>query len=104
MTTVFVSHPQSKLAHYFGDRAIAALMAFADVRFNPGDTDLSSAELAALAGDCEVIISYRQTVGDEVLFAALPRLLAFVRCAIDIRNIDVPAASRHGVLVTQASP
>ena len=26
-----------------------------------------------------------------------------MRCAIDIRNIDVPAASRHGVLVTQAS-
>jgi D-3-phosphoglycerate dehydrogenase len=37
------------------------------------------------------------------LFAALPRLQAFMRCAIDIRNIDVPAASRHGVLVTQAS-
>ena len=103
MTTVFVSHPQSKLAHYFGDRAIAALMAVADVRFNPGDTDLSSNELAALAGDCDAIISSRQTVGDEALFAALPRLLAFVRCAIDIRNIDVPAASRHGVLVTQAS-
>jgi D-3-phosphoglycerate dehydrogenase / 2-oxoglutarate reductase len=103
MTTVFVSHPQSKLAHYFGDRAIAALKAVAEVRFNPGDTDLSSSELAALAGDCEVILSYRQTVGDEALFAALPCLLAFVRCAIDIRNIDVPAASRHGVLVTQAS-
>jgi len=103
MTTVFVSHPQSKLGHYFGDRATAALRAIADVRFNPGDTDLSSSELAALATDCEVIISYRQTVGDEALFAALPRLLAFVRCAIDIRNIDVPAASRHGVLVTQAS-
>ncbi|MEO6016118.1 MAG: NAD(P)-dependent oxidoreductase [Polaromonas sp.] len=103
MTTVFVSHPQSKLAHYFGDRAITALQAVADVRFNPGDTDLSSAELAGLAGDCEVIISYRQTLGDEALFAALPGLLAFVRCAIDIRNIDVAAASRHGVLVTQAS-
>jgi len=103
MATVFVSHPQSKLAHYFGDRAIAALQAVADVRFNPGDTDLASGELAALAADCEVIISYRQTVGDDALFAGLPRLLAFVRCAIDIRNIDVPAASRHGVLVTQAS-
>jgi D-3-phosphoglycerate dehydrogenase len=103
MTTVFVSHPQDKLAHYFGDRAIAALQAIADVRFNPGDTDLSSPELAALARGCEVIISYRQTLGDEALFAALPQLQAFVRCAIDIRNIDVPAASRHGVLVTQAS-
>ena len=103
MTTVFVSHPQSKLAHYFGARATAALQAIADVRFNPGDTDLSSQELATLAQDCDVIIAYRQTLGDEALFAALPRLKAFVRCAIDIRNIDVPAASRHGVLVTQAS-
>jgi len=103
MTTVFVSHPQSKLGHYFGDRATAALRAIAQVRFNPGDTDLSSRELAALAHDCDAIISYRQTVGDETLFAALPRLKAFVRCAIDIRNIDVPSASRHGVLVTQAS-
>lgn len=103
MTTVFVSHPYSKLGHYFGDRATAALRAIAQVRFNPGDTDLSSRELAALAQDCDAIISYRQTVGDEALFAALPRLKAFVRCAIDIRNIDVPSASRHGVLVTQAS-
>ncbi len=103
MTTVFVSHPQSKLAHYFGARATAALEAIADVRFNPGDTDLSSPELAALAHDSELIISYRQTLGDEALFAALPQLKAFVRCAIDIRNIDLPAASRHGVLVTQAS-
>ncbi|MBW8722043.1 MAG: hydroxyacid dehydrogenase [Polaromonas sp.] len=70
MTTVFVSHPQSKLAHYFGDRAIAALKTVADVRLNPGDTDLSSSELAALAGDCEVIISYRQTVGDEAQASA----------------------------------
>ncbi len=42
-------------------------------------------------------------MGDEALFAALPDLKAFVRCAIDIRNIDVASASRHGVLVTQAS-
>lgn len=103
MTTVFVSHSQSQLAHYFGARATAALQAITDVRFNPGETDLSSQELAALAQGCDVIISYRQTLGDEALFAALPRLKAFVRCAIDIRNIDVPAASRHGVLVTQAS-
>ncbi|APW35858.1 hydroxyacid dehydrogenase [Rhodoferax koreense] len=103
MTKVFVSHPRDKLAHYFGDKAATALQAIAEVRFNPGNADLPAAELSALAHDCEVIIAYRQTPGTEALFAALPRLQAFVRCAIDIRNIDVPAASRHGVLVTQAS-
>jgi D-3-phosphoglycerate dehydrogenase len=103
MTSVFISHPPSKLAYYYGDRAIAALQAIADVRFNPRETDLSSAELAELARGCDVIISYRQTMGDAALFAAMPELKAFMRCAIDIRNIDVAAASRHGVLVTQAS-
>ena len=103
MIDVFVSHPQSKLATYYGSRATTALQAIARVRFNPGDTDLDAAELAGLARDADVIVSYRQTVGDEALFAALPALKAFVRCAIDIRNIDVAAASRHGVLVTQAS-
>jgi D-3-phosphoglycerate dehydrogenase len=37
------------------------------------------------------------------LFEGLPRLKAFLRCAIDIRNVDVAAASKAGVLVTQAS-
>ena len=103
MTKIFLSHPPDKLAHYYGKRATAALLAMAEVRFNPEDKELSSQELADLAQGCSVIISYRQTAADEALFEALPELLAFVRCAIDIRNVDVVAASRHGVLVTHAS-
>jgi D-3-phosphoglycerate dehydrogenase len=38
------------------------------------------------------------------VFAQLPDLVAFVRCAVDIRNVDVGAASASGVLVTRASP
>ena len=38
------------------------------------------------------------------MFERLPDLVAFVRCAVDIRNVDVGAASAHGVLVTRASP
>lgn len=103
MCTVFVSHPAGQRAHYFGDRAIAALRVVADVRVNASDAVLSSQELATLAHDCEIIIACRQTVGDEALFFAAPQLWAFVRCAVDIRNVDVLAASRHGVMVTQAS-
>jgi D-3-phosphoglycerate dehydrogenase len=103
MTTVFLSHPPSQRATYYGDRAIGALQRIATVRFNPDEADPDPARLAALAGDCEVIVSYRRTAGDAALFEALPNLKAFVRCAIDIRNIDLDAAGRHGVLVTQAS-
>src|SRR5262249_22739686 len=56
------------------------------------------------ARDCEIIVSYRQAPGYGEIFAALPKLVAFTRCAVDIRNVDVAAASASGVLVTQASP
>jgi D-3-phosphoglycerate dehydrogenase len=89
---------------YFGERALQALRAIADVRLNPTPHDLPEAELAAAARDCDVLIAYRQTPAPASLFAALPRLAAFVRCAMDIRTVDVAAASTHGVLVTRASP
>jgi len=104
MTTVFVTHPQDKLAQYFGARATRALEAIAEVRFNPEARELSTAELLAAAQGCEALIAYRQTPGPEALFRALPQLAAFVRCAVDIRTVDIAAASAHGVLVTQASP
>jgi D-3-phosphoglycerate dehydrogenase len=104
MTTVFVTHPQDKLAQYFGPRATQALETIADVRFNPESRELSTDELIAAAAGCDALIAYRQTPGPERLFHALPQLAAFVRCAVDIRTVDVDAASAHGVLVTQASP
>ena len=44
------------------------------------------------------------TEGPGEIFPQLPKLRAFVRCAVDIRNIDVEAASAAGVLVTRAGP
>ncbi|SAK81918.1 D-3-phosphoglycerate dehydrogenase [Caballeronia pedi] len=103
MNKVFVSHPRHMLDHYFGARAADALRAVADVAFNPERRELTTDELAAAASDADVIIGYRQTPAPRALFDALPKLAAFVRCAVDIRTIDVDAASEHGVLVTQAS-
>jgi D-3-phosphoglycerate dehydrogenase len=104
MSTVFVSHPRDKLEAYFGAKATAALQAIAEVRFNPEPRELSLAELVAAAQGCDALIAYRQTAGPETLFRDLPALFAFIRCAVDIRTVDVAAASDHGVLVTQASP
>ncbi|MDM0068076.1 NAD(P)-dependent oxidoreductase [Variovorax sp. J31P207] len=104
MTRVFVSHPSDKLAPYFGPRATEALQAIAEVRFNPEPRELSIEALIEAAQGCDALIAYRQTPGPERLFRALPQLAAFLRCAVDIRTVDVEAASAHGVLVTQASP
>lgn len=104
MTTVFVSHPTDKIEQYFGPNATRSLQAIAEVRFNPEARDLSMPELIAAAQGCDALIAYRQTPGPKALFRALPELNAFIRCAVDIRTVDVEAASEHGVLVTQASP
>lgn len=103
MQKVFLTHPPAALEKYYGDKAIANLKKIAEVKFNPLGRELTMPELAEAAHDCAIIISYRQTPGAAALFGLVPRLIAFSRCAIDIRNVDVAAASAHGILVTQAS-
>lgn len=104
MTRVFVTHPTGMLDHYFGAKALRALQAIADVTCNPLDRELGTDELVAAAQGCDAMIAYRQTPAPRALFAGLPALAAFLRCAVDIRTVDVDAASAFGVLVTQASP
>jgi len=103
MARIFLTHPPAALANYYGDRAVAGMKALGEVRFNTAGRELTTKELVEVARGCEVIVSYRQTPGDAALFAASPDLVAFARCAIDIRNVDVAAASAAGILVTQAS-
>ncbi len=100
---VFVSHPADKLDLYYGARALSALRGIAEVVLNPQPRDLAGAELVDAAQGCDAVVAYRQTVADAAFFAGLPRLKALLRNAMDIRSIDVAAASAHGVLVTRAS-
>lgn len=100
---VLVTHPRNRLGTYFGEEATTRLQSVAEVRFNGADDDLSGQALIDAAQGCAIVIAYRQTPVDAAVFAALPDLLAVARCAVDIRTIDVAAASEHGVLVTRAS-
>src|SRR5207302_6747587 len=68
------------------------------------DEQLDTAGLIEAARDVDIIVADRVTEGRGEIFPQLPKLRAFVRCAVDIRNIDVEAASAAGVLVTRASP
>lgn len=104
MTRVFLTHTPDMLANYYGPRAVAALEAMAEVVVNPTGRVLDGEELARAAAGAAIIVSDRLTVGSAALFAAAPDLVAFLRCAVDIRNIDVAAASEAGVLVTRATP
>ena len=103
MPTVFLTHTPDMLANYYGARALAALKGHATVKLNETGRVLDAKALAEAARGCEIIVSDRQTAGPAELFPLLPDLVAFLRVAIDIRNIDVAAASAHGVLVTHAT-
>jgi D-3-phosphoglycerate dehydrogenase len=100
---ILLTHSPDALQSYYGPRALAGLRALGEVVLNEERDALEGEALIAAAGDCDLIVSYRQSPAPAALFERLPHLVAFLRCAIDIRNVDVAAASRAGVLVTQAS-
>lgn len=103
LPAVLVTHPADRLREYFGDEALARLRRIAEVRLNPSNADLSGPALAQAVQGCQAMIAYRQTSLDAATLQAMPELLAVVRCAVDIRTIDVSAASAQGILVTRAS-
>jgi D-3-phosphoglycerate dehydrogenase len=104
MAHIFLTHIPDMLRNYYGERAVAALRALGEVRINDTGRVLDADTLAAAARGCEIIVSDRQTPGPAAFFPNAPDLVAFLRCAVDIRNIDVAAASAAGILVTHATP
>jgi D-3-phosphoglycerate dehydrogenase / 2-oxoglutarate reductase len=100
---ICLSHAAEK-RQYYGDEALARLRDAGEVVLNETGAPLSTERLIERAQGCAVIVSDRMTPAPAAVFEQLPDLVAFVRCAVDIRNVDVGAASHAGVLVTRASP
>jgi D-3-phosphoglycerate dehydrogenase len=100
---ILLTHSPSARARYYGERAAAQLGQLGELVLNPDETALEGDALVRLAQNCDVIVADRQVPAPAALFAALPRLAAFMRCAMDIRTVDVEAASQAGVLVTRAT-
>ncbi len=104
MPRIFLTHDPDMLKNYYGERAVAGLRKSGELVINPTGRMLDGPSLIAASRGCEIIVSDRQTAGTGEVFEQSPDLVAFLRCAVDIRNIDVAAASKAGVLVTQATP
>ncbi len=102
--TAFLTHDPNALRVFYGEPALAALREAVEVRLNPAGRLLGTDELIREAAGCALIIGDVNTPAEAALFDALPDLVAFHRCAVDRRTIDLAAASRNGVLVTNASP
>jgi len=101
---ILLTHTPDFRRQYYGERSVSGLQALAEVRFHDAGAPLDAAGIVQAAQDVDIIVADRMTEGPGEIFPRLPKLRAFVRCAVDIRNIDVNAASAAGVLVTRASP
>lgn len=104
MAKVLLTHTPQARRQYYGERSLNGLQALAQVILHEAGDALDAAGLIEAARDVDIIVADRLTEGPGEIFPRLPRLRAFVRCAVDIRNIDVAAASAAGVLVTRAGP
>jgi D-3-phosphoglycerate dehydrogenase len=102
--TILLTHSPEERRTRFCDAAFATLQALGTVRLNETGGVLTTEQLLALGRGCDVILCDRLTPAEARLFAGLPDLVALCRGAVDVRNIDLAAASAHGVLVTHAGP
>jgi D-3-phosphoglycerate dehydrogenase / 2-oxoglutarate reductase len=100
---ILLTHTPEARGLYYGGRALSGLQALGDVVLHEGSEPLQPAALIEAARSCQIIVADRATACPGELFATLPELVSVSRVAMDIRNIDVDAASTHGVLVTKAS-
>ncbi len=105
LPTILLTHIPDMLQNYYGERALAALRKLGEVKLNATGKVLDAKALLEAARGCDIVVTDRQTPGPAEFFAAAPpELAAFLRVAVDIRNIDVAAASARGILVTHATP
>jgi D-3-phosphoglycerate dehydrogenase / 2-oxoglutarate reductase len=104
MTKILMTYPADEQPVRYGDKPLSGLRRLGEVRLNPHSRPMTPDEVVAAAADCPVIVADRSVPFDAATLARLPRLVAVVRAAMDVRNIDIPAASKAGILVTRAGP
>ena len=100
---ILLTHTPDTRRLYYGARALSGLQALGEVVLHEASEPLDPDAMIKAARPCQIIVADRATPCPAALFAALPELVSVSRVAIDIRNIDVTAASAQGVLVTKAS-
>lgn len=104
MPTIYLTHTPQAYELYFGEPALTCLQKLGKVVCNQDNSEPTSEALVQAAQDCDIIVAFRIPAIPAYVFDQLPKLAAVCRVAVDVRNIDISAASRHGILVTRATP
>ena len=102
-TENLLTYTDYELASYYSETGLARLRHHVDVVMNNTGRVLQGRELAEAAAGCEIILAHRSSAGHKETFDHSPDLIAFVRAAVDISTVDLPAADAYGILVTHTS-
>lgn len=94
-----MSRPKVLIAEPIADAGIESLTASCDVIDAVGK---SREEVMTLVGDVAAIIVRSATLVDREMIEAAPELTVVGRAGIGVDNIDVDAATAHGVMVVNA--
>jgi D-3-phosphoglycerate dehydrogenase len=101
---VLLTHNHDLLKHFYGNKAVEQLKALPiELIMNDSDEPLRGDALVKAAEGCEVVISDRLAAGPREVMSRLKDVKTFIRCAVDIRNIDVDAASDANILICRCS-
>ncbi len=103
---ILLAHTPHMRENYYGDQALNGLKQWGELVTHEGGEALTPDELIRLSLDrgVDIIVADRMTTVPAKIFNSLPHLKAVLRCAVDVRNIDIKAASQNGILVTHAKP
>jgi glyoxylate reductase len=88
------------ISRHLPQEALELARAGATVRLPPEDRRLTPDELAAYVRDAEALVCLLTDTIDEPLLARAPRLRVVANVAVGYNNIDVAAATRRKVVVT----
>jgi D-3-phosphoglycerate dehydrogenase len=101
---VLLTHNRDLLKHFYGNKAVEQLKALPiELIMNDSDEPLRGDALVKAAEGCEVVISDRLAAGPREVMSRLKDVKTFIRCAVDIRNIDVDAASDANIMICRCS-
>lgn len=96
---IFLTHPAVDLDFFFGEAALQRLSGSCEVILNRLNRPLDDGEIIEFARDCDVIVSEWLTGAGTEVFEQISSLKAFVRCGVELLNVDLESATETGVLV-----
>jgi glyoxylate reductase len=88
------------ISRHLPEEALARARAGATVRLSPEDRRLSQDELGRALADADGLVCLLTDTIDEALLARAPRLRVVANVAVGFNNVDVAAATRRRIVVT----